>query len=120
EEQLVTRGMLELGRDLGIGVGATNDAHYLRKEYAQAHKVRLAIGTGSDLDDPKRFRFTGSESYVKSEQEMRALFPNAAEALDNTQLVANRCEFDFEKKYYLPSFPKPPEFATDEALLLHL
>ncbi len=120
EEQLVTTGMLELGRDLGIGVVATNDAHYLRKEDAEAHDVLLAIGTGSDLDDPKRFRFTGSESYVKSEQEMRALFPKAAEALDNTQLVADRCEFDFEKKYYLPTFPKPPEYATDEALLLHL
>ncbi|MGE5092505.1 MAG: DNA polymerase III subunit alpha [Bacillota bacterium] len=120
EEQLVTKGMLELGRELGIGVVATNDAHYLRKEDAESHDVLLAIGTGSDLDDPKRFRFTGSESYVKSEKEMRALFPGAGETLDNTQAVADRCEFDFEKKYFLPSFPRPAEFATDEALLLHL
>ncbi len=120
EEQLVTKGMLELGRELGIGVVATNDAHYLRKEDAESHDVLLAIGTGSDLDDPKRFRFTGSESYVKSEKEMRTLFPEALETLENTQAVANRCEFDFEKRYFLPTFPKPPEFATDEALLLHL
>ncbi len=120
EEQQVTAGMLELGRELGLGVVATNDAHYLRKEDAESHDVLLAIGTGSDLDDPKRFRFTGSESYVKNEQEMRALFPEAAETLDNTQLVANRCEFDFEKRYFLPSFPRPREFDTDEALLLDL
>jgi DNA polymerase-3 subunit alpha len=120
EEDLVTKGMLELGRELGLGVVATNDAHYLHKEDAESHDVLLAIGTGSDLDDPKRFRFTGSESYVKSEREMRELFPEHLETLANTQLVADRCEFDFEKRYFLPGFPKPPEFATDEALLLHL
>ncbi len=120
EEHLVTQGMLQLGQELGLGVVATNDAHYLKKEDAESHDVLLAIGTGSDLDDPKRFRFTGSESYVKSEKEMRTLFPGALETIENTQLVANRCEFDFEKRYFLPSFPKPAEFATDEALLLHL
>ena len=120
EEDLVTRGMLELGRELGLGVVATNDAHYLRKEDAEAHDVLLAIGTGADLDDPKRFRFTGSESYVKSEKEMRSLFPEHPETIDNTQLVANRCEFDFEKRYFLPSFPRPAGFASDESLLRHL
>jgi len=120
EEDLVTRGMLELGRDLGLGVVATNDAHYLHKEDAEAHDVLLAIGTGADLDDPKRFRFTGSESYVKSEKEMRALFPEHPETIENTQLVANRCEFDFEKRYFLPTFPRPAGFASDEALLRHL
>ena len=81
EERLVTEGMLRLGQELGLGVVATNDAHYLRREDAEAHDVLLAIGTGSDLDDPKRFRFTGQESYVKSEKEMRALFPDQPEAL---------------------------------------
>ena len=84
EERLVTEGMLRLGQELGIGVVATNDAHYLRREDAEAHDVLLAIGTGSDLDDPKRFRFTGQESYVKSEKEMRALFPEQPETLANT------------------------------------
>src|SRR5690606_27791804 len=120
EEEVVTRGMLELSRDLGLGVVATNDAHYLHKSDAEAHDVLLAIGTGSDLDDPKRFRFTGSESYVKSEAEMLALFPEHPETLANTQAVADRCEFDFEKRYFLPTFPKPPEYSSDEALLRHL
>ena len=117
EEDLVTEGMLRLGQELGLGVVATNDAHYLRREDAEAHDVLLAIGTGADLDDPKRFRFTGQESYVKSEQEMRALFPDHPETIENTQRVAELCEFDFEKRYFLPSFPRPAEYATDEALL---
>ncbi|MBA3319759.1 MAG: DNA polymerase III subunit alpha [Gemmatimonadales bacterium] len=117
DERVVAEGMLRLGRELGLGVVATNDAHYLRREDAEAHDVLLAIGTGSDLDDPKRFRFTGQESYVKSEQEMRALFPDQLEALANTQRVADLCEFDFEKKYFLPSFPRPAGYSSDEALL---
>ena len=59
EEVTVAEGMLRLGKELGIGVVATNDAHYLRREDAEAHDVLLAIGTGADLDDPKRFRFDG-------------------------------------------------------------
>ena len=114
EERLVTEGMLRLGQELGIGVVATNDAHYLRREDAESHDVLLAIGTGSDLDDPKRFRFTGEESYVKSEKEMQALFPDHPETLANTQTVADLCEFDFEKKYFLPGFPRPAGYATDE------
>ncbi|MGH7510105.1 MAG: DNA polymerase III subunit alpha [Gemmatimonadales bacterium] len=120
EERLVTEGMLRLGQELGIGVVATNDAHYLRREDAESHDVLLAIGTGSDLDDPKRFRFTGQESYVKSEAEMRVLFPDRPDTLDNTQKVADLCEFDFEKRYFLPGFPRPAEYPSDEALLDHL
>jgi DNA polymerase-3 subunit alpha len=120
EERLVTEGMLRLGRELGLGVVATNDAHYLRREDAESHDVLLAIGTGSDLDDPRRFRFTGQESYVKSEAEMRALFPDHPETLENTRRVADLCEFDFEKRYYVPEFPRPTEYPSDEALLEHL
>jgi DNA polymerase-3 subunit alpha len=120
EERVVTEGMLRLGQDLGLGVVATNDAHYLRREDAESHDVLLAIGTGSDLDDPKRFRFIGEESYVKSEAEMRALFQDRPDTLDNTQTVAGLCEFDFEKRYFLPGFPRPAEYASDEALLDHL
>ena len=120
EEKLVTEGMLRLGAELGIGVVATNDAHYLRREDAEAHDVLLAIGTGADLDDPKRFRFTGQESYVKSESEMRALFPDHPETIENTARVAALCEFDFEKRYFLPSFPLPPAYADENSLLLEL
>ncbi|MEO8200984.1 MAG: DNA polymerase III subunit alpha [Gemmatimonadota bacterium] len=120
EEDLVTEGMLRLGQEMGIGVVATNDAHYLRREDAEAHDVLLAIGTGADLDDPKRFRFTGQESYVKSEKEMKSLFPDHLETLANTQTIANLCEFSFEKKYFLPQFPRPAEYADDGTLLRDL
>jgi len=120
EERVVTEGMLRLGQELGLGVVATNDAHYLRREDAEAHDVLLAIGTGADLDDPKRFRFTGEESYVKSEKEMRTLFREHPEVVDNTARVADLCEFSFEKRYYLPSFPRPAEYQSDEILLEHL
>ncbi|HEY5939717.1 MAG TPA: DNA polymerase III subunit alpha, partial [Gemmatimonadales bacterium] len=120
DERLVTDGMLRLGQELGIGVVATNDAHYLKREDAESHDVLLAIGTGSDLDDPKRFRFTGQESYVKSESEMQALFPDRPDTLANTAVVADLCEFDFEKRYFLPEFPRPAEYPSDEALLNHL
>src|SRR5438105_843501 len=76
DERIVSAGMFQLAAELGLPVVATNDAHYLKKEDAEAHDVLLAIGTGKDLDDPNRFRFFGQESYVKSEPEMRALFPD--------------------------------------------
>src|SRR3989449_525814 len=120
DEKVVAAGMFRLAAELGIPVAATNDAHYLMKEDAEAHDVLLAIGTGKDLDDPKRFRFMGRESYVKSEQEMRALFPERPDAIAETQRIADRCEFDFEKRYFLPQYPRPAEFASDNDLLVHL
>ncbi len=120
DEKTVTAGMFQLAQELGLPVVATNDAHYLRKEDAEAHDVLLAIGTGKDLDDPNRFRFFGQESYVKSEPEMRALFPDHPEVVAETQRVAGLCEFDFEKRYFLPQYPRPAEFATDNDLLVHL
>ncbi|MGH7560605.1 MAG: DNA polymerase III subunit alpha [Gemmatimonadales bacterium] len=120
EERIVTEGMLRLAQELGLPVVATNDAHYLRREDAEAHDVLLAIGTGAELDDPRRFRFTGRESYVKSEAEMRALFPNAPEAIANTARVADLCEFDFEKRYFLPAFPRPEGYRSEDDLLRDL
>ncbi|HEY7682654.1 MAG TPA: DNA polymerase III subunit alpha [Gemmatimonadales bacterium] len=117
DETVVNQGMFQLGQELGLGVVATNDAHYLRREDAEAHDVLLAIGTGAELDDPKRFRFVGEESYVKSEAEMAQLFPDHPEALVNTQTVANLCEFTFEKTHFVPAFPRPAGFDSEEALL---
>ncbi|HKW41061.1 MAG TPA: DNA polymerase III subunit alpha [Gemmatimonadales bacterium] len=120
EEKTVRAGMFQLAQELGLPVVATNDAHYLRKEDAEAHDVLLAIGTGKDLDDPNRFRFFGQESYVKAEPEMRTLFPDHPEVVAESQRVADLCEFDFEKRYFLPQYPRPAEFASDNDLLVHL
>ena len=120
EERTVREGVFRLAEELGLGVVVTNDAHYLRREDAAAHDVLLAIGTGKDLNDPKRFRFEGTESYVKSEAEMRALFPGRDDLFANTQAIAERCEFDFEKRYFLPAFPLPAGAASEADLLVRL
>jgi len=120
EERTVSEGMFRFAADLGLPVVATNDSHYLRREDAEAHDVLLAIGTGKDLDDPKRFRFFGQESYVKSEREMRGLFPDRPDVIAETARVAALCEFDFEQRYFLPQYPRAPEFASDADLLVHL
>ncbi|MEE8133692.1 MAG: DNA polymerase III subunit alpha, partial [Gemmatimonadales bacterium] len=120
DEKVVAKGTFELAQDLGLPVVATNDAHYLRREDATAHDVLLAIGTGKDLDDPNRFRFKGEESYVKSEKEMRALFPDHPDIIDETQRVADLCELDFAKRYFVPEFPRPASYASDNDLLVEL
>jgi DNA polymerase-3 subunit alpha len=120
EEKLVQEGVFRLAEELGLGVVATNDAHYLRREDAAAHDVLLAIETGRDLDDPKRFRFEGTESFVKSEDEMRRLFPDRDDLYAHTQTIADRCEFDFEKRFFLPEFPRPAAYASDNDLLVAL
>ncbi len=120
DEHVVRDGVYRLAEELGLGVVATNDAHYLHREDAAAHDVLLAIGTGKDLNDPKRFRFEGTESYVKSEAEMRALFPGRDDLFANTQAIADRCEFDFEKRYFLPAFPLPQGTASESDLLVRL
>src|SRR5256712_642277 len=120
EEKVVSAGMFRLGQELGLPVLATNDAHYLKKDDAEAHDVLLVTGTGKDLDDPNGFRFFGQESYVKSEAEMRRLFSEPPQVLAETARVAELCEFDFEKRYFLPQYPRPAEFASDNDLLVHL
>ncbi len=120
EEKIVADGMFQLGDEMGLPVLVTNDAHYLRKEDAEAHDVLLAIGTGKNLDDPTRFRFTGQESYVKSEEEMRSLFPDRTDILENTVAVANLCELDFEKKYFLPEFPREEKYRDDNHMLVDI
>lgn len=119
-EAVVARGMFQLADELGLPVVVTNDAHYLRREDAEAHDVLLAIGTGKDLDDPNRFRFIGQESYVKSEAEMAQLFPDRPDLLENTCRVADLCEFEFEKRYFLPQFPRPAGYSSDDELLMEL
>jgi DNA polymerase-3 subunit alpha len=120
EETLVQEGVFRLAGELGLGVVATNDAHYLTREDAAGHDVLLAIRSGKDLNDPKRFRFQGTESYIKSEEEMRRALPARDDLFANTQAIADRCDFDFEKRFFLPEFPRPAEYASDNDLLVAL
>ncbi len=120
DERVVRDGMFRLADDLGLPVVATNDAHYLAREDHEAHDCLLAIGTGKDLDDPNRFRFYGQESYVKSEPEMATLFEGRPDVLENTQRVADLCEFDFERRYFVPEFPRADGSKSENDLLVEL
>ena len=108
EEQKATAGLIRIAQETGIPLAMTNDAHYVRKEDARNHDVLLCIQTGKTLDDPDRMRFANDEFYLKSEDEMRALFPDQPEAAENTAKIAARCHFDFEfGNYHLPKFALP-------------
>jgi len=110
-EKRVRDGLLRLGKDLGIPPVATNDSHYVRREDAGAHEHLLCVSSGSTMADPKRFRLDGDGYYVKSPAEMRELWAERfqlREACDNTLLIAERCEVEFdESANYMPRFPVP-------------
>lgn len=115
EQRTVNQGVMRLARETGLPLVATNDAHYLRQEDAKMQDVLLCIQTGKTVDEPNRMRFQTEEFYLKSEEQMRALFPNCAQALENTTKIAQRCNLEFEfHNYHLPSFPVP-EGVTNEA-----
>ena len=96
EEKLVNRHIIDLSKKLDLPLVATNDVHYLRKEHAKAHEIMLCIQTGSKLDDPKRFRFSGPEYYFKSPEEMKEIFKEVPEAVTNTVDIAERCGIEFK------------------------
>lgn len=108
EQQEVNRGILRLAKETGLPLVATNDAHYLRREDSYIQDVLMCIQTGKTVEDTNRMRFETQEFYIKSEEEMRALFPNLPEALENTQRIAERCHMDFTfGEYHLPAFQYP-------------
>ena len=118
EEKTVAEGLVALGRELEIPLALTNDAHYLTKEDAYYQDVLMCIQTGKTVDEENRMRFETQEFYLKTEGEMRALFPGLSEAADNTALIAERCSYDFEfGHYHLPRF-KLPEGETDSSAYL--
>ena len=113
EEQKAAQGLIRLHRETGIPLALTNDAHYVKKEDAYYQDVLMCIQMGKTVDDPARMRFESQELYLKSEEEMRALFPELPEAADNTVDIAGRCNFDFQfGHYHLPRF-KLPEGESD-------
>ena len=108
EERRAMNGLLRLNEETGIPIVLTNDAHYLKKEDAHSQDVLLCIQTGKTLDEPNRMRFETQEFYLKSEEEMARLIPERPDALENTALIAEKCNFDFEfGHYHLPQFQLP-------------
>ncbi len=113
--------LIDIARRIGAPLLATNDSHYTHRDDAVAHDALLCVQTGSTMDDPNRFKFDGSEHYLKSAAEMRSLFAEVPEACDNTLLIAERADVEIEfGKPKLPSFPRPPGFADADAYLRHL
>ena len=116
EEQVaVNQGVQRLARETGLPLVVTNDAHYLRKEDATMQDVLLCIQTGKTVDEENRMKFETEEFYLKSEDEMRELFPNCDEAFENTARIADRCNVEFVfNEYHLPAFPVPEGYTNEK------
>jgi len=120
EQKQVSKELIRLGGELGIGLVATNDVHYLTRDSAKAHEALLCIQTQTTLGDPNRMKFQTDQFYFKSAEEMKALFQDVPEAISNTIKIAERCnlELDF-KKTFLPHYVAP-EGQTREKYLKEL
>ncbi|MCI6374342.1 MAG: DNA polymerase III subunit alpha, partial [Clostridiales bacterium] len=117
DERRVLPLLVRVSEETGIPLLATNDCHYLRREDASAQEVLMCIQTGKTLDDENRMRMETDELYVKSEQEMLALFPQWQDAVARTEEVAKRCQVEFvfgETK--LPRFPTAPGETSEQML----
>ena len=96
EQSMVNQQLVRLSRETGIGLVATNGIHYTYDSDAEAHDILLCIQTGKKLSDENRMRYEGGQYFVKSEEEMRGLFPYAPEAIENTAKIAERCHVEIE------------------------
>ena len=113
--------LLELARHIKAPLLATNDSHYVHRDDALAHDALLCVQTGSQMDDPNRFKFEGNEHYLKTAAEMRSLFSELPEACDNTLWIAERADVTIEfGRPQLPEFELPEGFASQAAYLRHL
>ena len=108
EEKIVMPRLISLAREMNVPLVATNDCHYLEEKDADAQEVLLCIQTGKTLDDANRMRMDTRQLYVKSEDEMRALFAACPDAVDRTQEIADRCNVEFQFGVTrLPHYPVP-------------
>ena len=95
-QRQVNQGIMRLSKELNIPLVATNDCHYINADDWEAHDILLCIQTGKKVSDENRMRYEGGQYYVKSEEEMRQLFPYAPEAIENTHKIAERCNVEIE------------------------
>jgi len=113
----VNAELVKMASDLRLPLVATNDAHYLEQGDHVHHDVLLCIGTASNLDDPKRFRFDGHGFYVRDGDEMRELFRDHPSAVENTLEIAERCSLEIEMgRYHLPEYQVPPGRTREQVL----
>lgn len=108
EQEYVNSYLIKLSRELNVPLVATNDVHYLRKEDAEIHDILLCIQTGSKLNDKDRLRFKTNEFYFKSPEEMKALFKDVPDAMENTLKIAEKCNVEIPlNNVILPVFEVP-------------
>jgi DNA polymerase-3 subunit alpha len=120
EMESVNRELVEMSRQTGIPLIATNDAHYVRRDQARAHEVLLSIQTGKTMTDPSRMRMNNDSYYLRSPDEMAALFSELPDALQNSMVIAERCEVNLDRTgFHLPKLDIPDGF-TPETYLRHL
>src|SRR3990170_3143604 len=121
EVTAVNKQLVDISKETGIPLVATNDVHYIHREDAPIHDILLCIGTNSSVLDEKRMRFSDDSYYLKSEEEMRALFPDLPEAIDNTWRVAESCGLELEfGRLHLPDPPGLPAGLSPEEHLARL
>jgi len=112
DQVFVNEQLIKLGKETNTLVVATNDVHFINEEDAEAHDRLLCISTGKDLDDPNRMRYTRQE-WLKTQDEMRRLFADVPEALENTQKIAAKIEeYKLDSPAIMPEFPIPEDFGT--------
>ena len=105
-DEQMDRQLIEIAKQIGVKVIATNDFHYLTRDDAPIQDVMMCIGMNSKVDDPNRMRMQGSEFYMKTEDEMRAMFPYCPEACDNTVELAEKCDVELDwDSIILPNYP---------------
>ncbi len=120
EQQTVNRHLIPWAREFNLKLVATNDVHYVRREHWQAHDLLICIGTQTHRDDSKRMRYQPEQFFLRSEEEMKALFQEVPEAVVNTRLVAEQCNLQIEfGRLHYPVFT-PPESFTREGYLREL
>ena len=114
--------MVDLAQAMDVPLVATNDIHYTRQDQAEAHDVLLCIGTSKTVNEPNRMRMSDPSYYMRSPEEMAALYSHVPEALANTVKIAEQCEVElqFAPPYHLPQFPVPDDCGTSEEYLHYL
>ena len=118
EQQVaVTEGTIKIARAIGAPLCGTNDSHYLEADHSRAHEALLCIQTGTTMSDPNRWKFSSNEFYVKSADEMKAVFKDLPEAYRNTLAVAERCNVDLQfGQFHLPNYQVPEGYTLDSYL----
>ncbi|PYR92725.1 MAG: DNA polymerase III subunit alpha [Acidobacteria bacterium] len=115
EQRTVNVGLQPIAKELGLDLVVTNDVHYLQNSDYKPHDILLCIGTGKTVNDAERLRYHGDQFFLKTAEQMAAVFPDFAEAMARTVRIAERCNVDLSfKENYLPNFDVPGGYTLDE------